>query len=68
MRAGEGDKIFGSVTAANISQQLTDLGFELGKKSVHLPEPIKSLGTFTVPVKLHAEVQVDVTVQVEREE
>ena len=71
-RAGEGDdaKLFGSVTGADIAERAnaTGLDFELDKRQVALEEPIKSLGTFTVPVKLHAEVQVDVTVQVEREE
>lgn len=52
MRAGEGDKLFGSVTTANIADQLTELGYEVNRKGIELAEPIKELGIFTVPVKL----------------
>lgn len=72
-RAGEGEdaKLFGSVTASDIAERLqadADLDFELDKKHVELDEPIKALGAFTVPVRLHGEVAIDVDVRVEREE
>jgi large subunit ribosomal protein L9 len=72
-RAGEGEdaKLFGSVTSADIAERLqteAELDFDLDKKHVELDEPIKSLGAFTVPVKLHTEVSIDVDVRVEREE
>ena len=67
-RAGESEKLFGSVTAADISERAvaSGLDFVLDKRRVVLPEPIKMLGVFEVPIQLHAEVQVNVTVHVER--
>ncbi len=67
-RAGESDKLFGSVTAADIAERAVKSGldFVLAKRHVDLAEPIKSLGVFEVPIKLHAEVEVSVTVHVER--
>ena len=68
-RAGESDKLFGSVTAADIADRAvrTGLDFDLEKRHVDLAEPIKTLGDFEVPVTLHAQVEVHVTVHVERE-
>lgn len=73
MRAGEGDdaKLFGSVTAADIAERLNGLGkldFEVDRRTVVLDEPIKTLGTHSVHVRLHAEVSPAVEVQVERSE
>ena len=67
-RAGESDKLFGSVTAADIAERAVGSGldFVLDKRHVMLSEPIKMLGDFAVPIKLHAEVEVTVTVHVER--
>jgi large subunit ribosomal protein L9 len=69
---GEGDdaRLFGSVTAAEIAEQLAakNLGFELDRKAVHLDEPIKTLGVTKVPVHLHGDVVVEITVEVERED
>jgi large subunit ribosomal protein L9 len=72
-RAGEGDdaKLFGSVTSADIAERLNadgGLDFELDRRLIQLDEPLKELGSFQVPVKLHAEVTVEVPVHVEREE
>ncbi|HKJ01070.1 MAG TPA: 50S ribosomal protein L9 [Longimicrobiales bacterium] len=72
-RAGEGDdaKLFGSVTNADIADRANASGkldFELDKRAVVLDEPLKSLGTFEVPVHLHAEVDLTIQVNVEREE
>lgn len=70
-RAGEGEdaKLFGSVTTADVADRAnaTGLDFEIEKRHVALDEPLKALGTFKVPIKLHSEVQVEVTVNVERE-
>ena len=52
MRAGEEDKIFGSVTTAMIAEKLVELGFEVSRKQVVLEDPIKTLGIFAVTVKL----------------
>jgi len=51
VRAGEGDKIFGSVTAGHIAEKLAEMGQEINRKSIVLAEPIKSLGIFKVAVK-----------------
>jgi len=67
MKAGEGDKLFGSVTAADIALKLTEAGFPTDKKAVELDEPLKALGVFKVPVRLHAEVKPEVRVWVVRE-
>ncbi len=64
-RVGEEDKLFGSVTAADITQQLHAQGFEMiEKRQVDLHEPIKALGVYKVPVRLHAEVKPEVRVWV----
>ncbi len=67
-RAGASEKLFGSVTAADIADRAVNSGldFALDKRHIVLPEPIKTLGSFEVPIRLHAEVEVSVTVHVER--
>jgi large subunit ribosomal protein L9 len=69
-RAGDDGKLFGSVSVADIVERANagDLDFELDKKAVQLDEAIKALGSFDVPLRLHADVTVSVTVEVEREE
>jgi large subunit ribosomal protein L9 len=64
---GEEDKMFGSVTSANIVAKLHDLGYTLDKKKVLLSEPIRQLGIYHIPVKLHADVMVDIKVWVVKE-
>ena len=64
-RAGAEGKLFGSVTAADVIQAVaTQAGVELDRRRVSLDEPIKTLGTHEVPVKLHTDVQFRVTVEV----
>jgi large subunit ribosomal protein L9 len=67
-RVGENDVLYGSVTAADIVEGLAARGIEIEKRRVHLHEPLKQLGSFKVPVKLHREVTTDVTVVVAKEE
>jgi large subunit ribosomal protein L9 len=67
MKAGEGDKLFGSVTASEIAERLKAEGFTVDKKAVELDEPLKALGVYKVPVRLHAEVKPEVRVWVVRE-
>ena len=67
MKAGEGDKLFGSVTAADIAERLRAEGFTVDKKTIELPEPLKALGAFKVPVRLHQEVKPEVRVWVVKE-
>lgn len=64
VRAGEGDKIFGSVTSAQIADGLAALGHEVNRKTIHLDEPIKALGIFLVPVKLGGGIEAQVKVWV----
>ena len=65
---GDNGKIFGAVTTQDISESLRSHGVELDRRKLQLKEPIKSLGDFEVPVKLHPEVTVVVKVTVVQEE
>ena len=67
MKAGEGDKLFGSVTTHDIAERLKAEGFDVDKKTVELAEPIKALGVYKVPVRLHHEVKPEVRVWVVKE-
>lgn len=62
------DKIYGSVSVGDISQALEEAGVEIERKMIKLDEPIKSLGEFQVPVKVHADVTAELTIQVVKEE
>ena len=64
----EEDKIYGSVSVSDISQALKEAGVEIERKLIKLDAPIKSLGEFQVPVKVHADVTAEITVQVVKEE
>lgn len=66
-KTGDGDHLFGSVTGADIAQALEEQGFQIDRRKVHLEEPLKSLGEFLVPVRLHREVTAHVKVNVVRE-
>ncbi len=66
-KSGDNDHIFGSVTAADITQALEAQGFQIDRKKVHLAEPLKALGEFHVPVRLHREVTAHLKVTVSRE-
>lgn len=70
-RAGEDGKLFGSVTNADVADRANGTGrldFELDKRSVILEEPLKALGSYDVKVHLHAEVDAEIQVFVEREQ
>jgi large subunit ribosomal protein L9 len=66
-KAGEQDKLFGSVTAIDIAEALAARGLQLDRRSIDLAEPIKTIGDFEVPVKLHHEVVGKARVKVEAE-
>ena len=66
-RAGENDRLFGSVTSMDIAENLRTQGFDLERRFFELAEPIRELGVFTVPVKLHTDVVFELRVVVERE-
>lgn len=68
LKAGEDDKLFGSVTNINIAEALAEAGYEIDRHHIAIPEAIKRLGMFTVEVKLHHEVTAKVKVLVEKEE
>jgi large subunit ribosomal protein L9 len=63
-KVGEEGKLFGSVTASDIVQQLESLGHHIEKRQVDLPEPIKALGVYRVPIRLHADVKPEIKVWV----
>lgn len=63
-QVGKDDKMFGSVTVKDIVEGLAEHGFEVDRRKVQLAQPIKELGTFTVPVKLHRDVTASVSVSV----
>lgn len=63
-RVGEEGKLFGSVTGADIAQQLEQQGFHIEKRQIDLHEPIKALGVYRVPVRLHADVKPEIRVWV----
>ena len=67
-RVGENNALYGSVTSADIAQALLKKGFEIDKRKIHLPEPLKALGEVTVPVKVHREVTVQVKVKIVAEQ
>ena len=67
MKAGEGDKLFGSVTAADIAERLAAEGLKVDRKHIELEEPIKALGVYKVPVRLHPDVKPEVRVWVVKE-
>lgn len=67
-KAGENDQLFGSVTSKDVADALAAKNFTIDRRKVQLDEPIKQLGEFKVPVRLHREVTAEVTVHVVREE
>ena len=64
---GESGKVFGSVTSMDIENYLKENGMEVDRKKISLEEPIKNLGMFTVPIKLHPEVAAHLKVWVVQE-
>ena len=63
-KVGETEALYGSVTSGDIAEALAAKGFELDRRKLQLPEPIKKLGEYTVPVKLHREVTTNLKVRV----
>jgi large subunit ribosomal protein L9 len=66
-KAGENDQLFGSVTSSDISEALAAQGFAVDKKKVTLADPIKLIGEYEVPLKLHREVTATVKLAVKKE-
>jgi large subunit ribosomal protein L9 len=67
-KAGENDQLFGSVTVKDIADALIAQNYTIDRRKIHLEEPIKQLGEFKVPVRLHKEVAAEITVNVVKEE
>jgi large subunit ribosomal protein L9 len=67
-KAGENDQLFGSVTNADISEALAAQGFTIDKRKITLAEPIKVIGEYEVPLKLHREVITNVKLSVKKEQ
>jgi len=68
VKAGEGDKLFGSITSGDIAEKLRELGYEIDKRIIELEEPIKMIGIYKVPIRLHPEVKAELRVWVVKEE
>jgi large subunit ribosomal protein L9 len=66
-KAGEREHLFGSVTSGDIAEELEQRGFNVDRRKIVLPEPIKTVGEFTVPIRLHKDVATSVKVVVEKE-
>ncbi len=65
VKTGEGGKLFGSVSTADIAAKLAEQGLEIARKQIHLPHgPIKLLGKHTASVKLHSEISVEISVEI----
>jgi len=66
-RSGEHDQLFGSVTSADLAEALERKGFSIDRRKIQLHEPLKTLGEFTVPVRLHKDVTAHLKVVIEKE-
>lgn len=66
-KVGEQDKLYGSVTALDVAEALAAANLKVERRMIHLPEPIRSVGTFEVELRLHREVTAKVSVTVEGE-
>jgi large subunit ribosomal protein L9 len=67
-KVGENDHLFGSVTSGDIAHQLEEKGYTIDRRKISLEEPLKSLGEFHVPIKLHREVTSHIKVTIKGEE
>lgn len=66
-KSGDGDRLFGSITGADIADKLAEAGHAIDKRIISLPEPLKTVGEHKVPIRLHPDVHPEVTVVVEKE-
>jgi large subunit ribosomal protein L9 len=67
-KAGENEQLFGSVTSADIAEALEAQGYHIDKRKITLAEPIKVVGEYEIPVKLHREISANLKVTVKKEE
>jgi large subunit ribosomal protein L9 len=66
-RSGENDQLFGSVTSSDIAEALEKKSFHIDRRKIQLHEPLKSVGEFDVPVRLHKDVSAHIKVLIEKE-
>lgn len=66
-RAGESDQLFGSVTTSDIASELESRGFNVDRRKIQLNEPLKNLGEFDVPIRLHKDVTTHIKVTITKE-
>jgi large subunit ribosomal protein L9 len=66
-KAGEQGALYGSVTSMDVAEALKERGYEIDRHRIHMREPLKRLGDYTVPVRLHREVTIDLKVRVSPE-
>ena len=66
-KSGENDVLFGAVTASDIAEMLSKKGYEVDKRKIELDEPIKRLGDYEIPVKLHKSISAKVKLSVTKE-
>ena len=64
---GESGKLFGSVTSKEIEQHLNESGFQIERKNIELEEPIRNLGVYTIPIRIHPEVTANLKLWVVKE-
>jgi large subunit ribosomal protein L9 len=67
-KAGEGDKLFGSITTGDIAAQLKERGFPVDRRLIELREPIKMIGAYPVSIRLHPDVRAEIRVWVAKED
>lgn len=67
-RVGETEQLYGSVTSADVAEALAEKGLEIDKRKIHLDEPIKAIGEFAVPVRLHRDVTAQVKLLVVKQD
>ena len=67
-KAGEGDRLFGSITTGDIAAQLRERGFPVDKRLIELREPIKMIGAYPVSIRLHPDVRAEIRVWVAKED
>jgi large subunit ribosomal protein L9 len=67
-KAGEQEQLFGSVTSKDIADLLAQKDFHIDRRKIQLAEPVRQLGEFKIPVRLHRDVAAEITLQVVREE
>ena len=66
-KAGENDQLFGSVTSGDIAEALERKSFHIDRRKIQVHEPLKTIGEFTIPVKLHKDVTTHLKVVIEKE-